>query len=351
MKGISVTPGVADSLALEDIEEPPGPPGGLVVRTIAVGICGTDMDIVGGGHAEAPKGENRLILGHESFGVVEEAPSGVGFAPGDHVVGIVRRPDPVPCPCCAAGNWDMCANGMYRERGIKGLHGFAATRFLLEPEFAVHVDPALGILGVLLEPASILAKAWRRADAMAQMNCRKPERALVTGAGPIGLLAALFGVQRGLDVHVLDRVTSGPKPALVEALGATYHTGTVADACNGADITIECTGVGDLAMEAIAASNRNGVVCLTGVSSSASTSEVDTAGFNRNLVLENDIVFGSVNANRSHYEHAARTISDAEPGWLAGLITRRVPLDTWRDAYTKHDGDVKTILMFDEPAR
>ena len=84
------------------------------------------------------------MLGHESLGEVIEAPPGSGFAAGDRVVGIVRRPDPVPCPACAAGEWDMCRNGRYTERGIKGLHGFGAERFRIEPEFAVKVDPALG---------------------------------------------------------------------------------------------------------------------------------------------------------------------------------------------------------------
>src|SRR5262249_28074457 len=102
----------------------------------------------------------RLVLGHESLGVVEAAPPGCGFAPGDLVVGIVRRPDPEPCPACAVGEWDMCRNGRYTERGIKERHGYGAERFRIEPDFAVKVDPALGVLGVLLEPASILAKAW-----------------------------------------------------------------------------------------------------------------------------------------------------------------------------------------------
>src|SRR6202043_1086195 len=105
-------------------------------------------------------GEPRLVLGHESLGEVEAAPRGCGVAPGDLVVGIVRRPDPEPCPACAGGEGDMCRNGRYPERGIKERHGYGAERFRIEPEFAVKVDPSLGILGVLLEPASILAKAW-----------------------------------------------------------------------------------------------------------------------------------------------------------------------------------------------
>ena len=151
-------------------------------------------------------GEQHLILGHESPGRVEQAPDGCGFVAGDLIVGIVCWPDPEPCIACAAGEWDMCRNGKYTERGIKERHGYGAERFRIEPEFAVKIDPALGILGVLLEPASILAKAWDHTDRIGQRSrAWAPRTLLVTGAGPIGLLAALMRSQRGLEVHVVDR--------------------------------------------------------------------------------------------------------------------------------------------------
>jgi threonine dehydrogenase-like Zn-dependent dehydrogenase len=239
----------------------------------------------------------------------------------------------------------MCLNGQFTERGINGLHGFAAGRFTIEPGFAVKVDSGLGPAGVLMEPASILAKAWRRIDSFSSLMCGSPTTVLVTGAGPIGLLAVLLGVQRGLDVHVLDRATSGPKPELVRSLGATYHSGGLKDALPGADITLECTGVGMLALEAIRSSGRNGIVCLTGVSASHQLS-VDAGAVNRDIVLENDIVFGSVNANRADYEAASRALAGADRAWLRRLITREVPLERWRQAYTKQEGDVKTVLRF-----
>ncbi|MBW3595531.1 MAG: glucose 1-dehydrogenase [Actinobacteria bacterium] len=348
MKAIAVEPGVADSVRVEDVETAPGPDDGLLVRTLAIGVCGTDAGIVAGSDGVAPPGEDRLIIGHESLGVVERAPDGSGFAPGDHVAGIVRRPDPVPCPCCARGEWDMCSNGRYRERGIKALHGFAATSFTVEPEFAVRVPPELGVTGVLVEPASIVAKAWRRIDDFVGRNCLEPSRVLVTGAGPIGLLAALLGAQRGFEVHVLDRVTSGPKPGLVEQLGARYHTTGVADACEGADITLECTGADQVTIDAIANSGRNGIVCLTGVSEGGYATEVDVGAINRSIVLDNDIVFGSVNANRSDYEAGIDALLRADETWRTGLITRSVPIDSATDAFTSQDGDVKTIVAFDE---
>src|SRR5690242_12546650 len=132
----------------------------MLVEAIALGVCGTDREIIAGDYGEAPEGEPRLILGHESLGRVLEAPGDSGFARGDHVVGIVRAPDPVPCPACATGNWDMCRNGQYTEHGIKGLHGFGAERWRIAPQHAVKVDKGLGLNAVLMEPTSVVAKAW-----------------------------------------------------------------------------------------------------------------------------------------------------------------------------------------------
>ena len=160
MRAITVSPGVANSARLEDVAPPPLSDGPILVRTLALGVCGTDREIVAGEYGWTPPGEQRLVLGHESLGRVEEAPAGSGFARGDLVVGVVRRPDPVPCPACAAGEWDMCRNGRYVERGIKERNGYGAEQFRIEPDFAIKIDPALGFLGVLVEPTSVVAKAW-----------------------------------------------------------------------------------------------------------------------------------------------------------------------------------------------
>ena len=172
---------------------------------------------------------------------------------------------------------------------------------------------------------------------------------LVTGAGPIGLLAALLGAQRGLDVHVLDQVTEGLKPDLVAALGATYHHGPVSETGIEPDVVIECTGVAPLIFDVMDHAGANGIVCLTGVSSAGRALSVDVGMLNRRLVLENDVVFGSVNANRRHYEAGAAALAQADPAWLSRLITRTVPLDQWREAYQRQPTDVKVVLSF-EPA-
>ncbi|HZU71762.1 MAG TPA: glucose 1-dehydrogenase [Acidimicrobiales bacterium] len=345
MQALTVEPGKAGSARLDHVDEPPESDGEVVVETLAIGVCGTDAEIVSGAYGWAPPGRDRLVLGHESLGRVRSAPSGSGLSAGDLVVGIVRRPDPVPCSACAVDQWDFCRNGQYTERGIKALDGYCSEIYRIQPKYAVKVDPGLGRLGVLLEPASVVAKAW---DQVMMVGGRqggwKATKALVTGAGPIGLLAALICRQAGLDVHVLDQVSDGPKPRLVAALGATYHTGTVEQAAADADVVIECTGVGQLVFDVMSHVAPGGVVCLTGVSSGGRELGVDAGTLNRNMVLENEAVVGSVNANRRHYEMGAAALAKADRDWLAGLITRRVPLEDWSDALERQPDDVKVVI-------
>jgi threonine dehydrogenase-like Zn-dependent dehydrogenase len=317
-----------------------------LVRTLAVGVCGTDIEILEGKYGFAPAGRDRLVLGHESLGAVIDAPAGSALKAGDLVVGIVRRPDPVPCRFCAVGEWDMCANGRYTERGIKERDGYCSDRFRLEPSFAVKVDAALGDLGVLLEPTSVVAKAWDHAERIGgRSRAWAPKTALITGAGPIGLLAALIGVQKGLDVHVFDRVAGGLKPQLVRDLGATYHSGDFGGLASLApDVIIECTGAPAVIAEVMTRSAASGVICLAGVSSGGYKINLDIGSINRGLVLENDAIFGSVNANRRHYEAAAAALAKADRAWLQRLITRRVPLSDWSTAVHRQRDDVKVIL-------
>jgi threonine dehydrogenase-like Zn-dependent dehydrogenase len=344
MRAITLQPGVKDSADLEEMPEPPAADGALLVDGIALGICGTDAEIVDGDYGEPPPGAERLVLGHESLGRVAEAPDGSGFMRGDLVVGIVRRPDPVPCASCAAGEWDFCRNGQYTERGIKALHGYGSERWRVEPEFAVKLDPGLGMLGVLMEPTTIVAKAWEQIDRVLTRATIEPERVLVTGAGPIGLLAALLARRRGYELTVLDRATDGPKPELVRDLGGTFHAGGVAELDPPADIIVEATGASQVVLDAMSHTGANGVVCLTGISSGGHDIGLDAGDLNRRIVLENDLVFGSVNANKRHYEAAAQALADADRSWLERLITRRVPLDRWREALTREEHDIKVVV-------
>jgi threonine dehydrogenase-like Zn-dependent dehydrogenase len=242
----------------------------------------------------------------------------------------------------------MCRNDRYTERGIKDRHGYGAERFRIEPEFAVKIDPDLGILGVLLEPTSIVAKAWDHTEAIGRRSrAWAPKTLLVTGAGPIGLLAAMMGVQRGLEAHVLDHNENGPKRTLVEGLGARFHVGTISD-LNGfePDVLMECTGVPTVIRDVLGATAPAGIVCLLGVTEPGHKRELDIGELNRTLVLDNDAIFGAVNANRLHFEMAVDALAHADKGWLSNLITRRVPLDRWSEALERRPGDMKVVIDF-----
>jgi threonine dehydrogenase-like Zn-dependent dehydrogenase len=191
------------SSRLEDIPDPPIHNGSLLVEAIAAGVCGTEIEIAQGKYGWAPPGKSRLVLGHESLGRVLDPGVASELKKGDLVIGIVRRPDPVPCPNCALGEWDMCRNGEYTERGIKQIDGFMSDRWRIEPDYAIKSDLTLGILGVLLEPTTVVAKAWEHVLAVGRRATWEPKTVLVTGAGPIGLLSALLAKELGFHVHVL----------------------------------------------------------------------------------------------------------------------------------------------------
>jgi glucose 1-dehydrogenase len=345
MKAVTVAPGKGDSALLDDVPEPDADLGTVMVECLAVGVCGTDVEIANGEYGWAPPGRDRLVLGHESLGRVID-PGRSGLEVGDHVVGIVRRPDGAPCPSCAVGEWDMCSNGGYTERGIKEIDGFMSERWRIEPDYAVRVDRGLGSLAVLLEPASVLAKAWEHILDIGHRTFWDPTSVLVVGAGPIGLLAALIGTQMGADVHVLDRATAGPKPRLVEQLGATYHSGPIGNIGLHPDVVVECTGSGDMVLQATQSAGPGGIICLTGVGGAAATPNDRFVGLATEMVLKNLVVFGTVNANRRHYYRAAKVLAAADPEWLGQLITRRVSPDDFADALRRRPDDIKVVLEF-----
>jgi glucose 1-dehydrogenase len=346
MRALTVIPLKSGSAQVVDVPDPEPADGELLVDGIALGVCGTDREIVNGDYGWAPPGEERLILGHESLGRVLQAPAGSGFAAGDLVVGVVRRPDPEPCPACARGQFDFCRNGKYTERGIKERHGYGSERWTVEADYAVKLDPSLESVGMLMEPTTIVAKAWDQIERIGNRAYFDPQRVLVTGAGPIGLLAALLAAQRGLEVHVLDRVRGGPKPQLVHGLDAHYHYTDVEKVATDLvpDIIIEATGAPEVVFDVMEHNAAYGIVCLTGVSPRGRNLTIDVGGFNRDLVLENDVVFGSVNANLDHYAQAAEALAKADRGWLERMISRRVPLEDFEQALETQPDDVKVVL-------
>ena len=345
MRAGTIEPGARNSLGLEDVPEPVRGEREVLVKTVAVGICGTDRELIEGDYGEAPAGQRRLVIGHESLGRVVEAPAGGGFAKGDLVVGIVRHPDPEPCANCAVGEWDMCRNGRYTEHGIKGLDGFAREIFSVEAGSLVKIKPELGFVGVLLEPATVLAKAWEHIERIGRRAKWAPRRLLVTGAGPVGLMGALMGVQRGLEVHLQDHNRDDPKPALAKRLAAAYHTSRPRLEF---DVEIECSGAPEAIAQMLEAAAPDRVVCLTGLSPGDHAQALQVAPFNQGMVLGNQVVFGSVNANRRHYEAAARALAMADKSFLENILVRKTPLKRWHEAYERRKGDVKTVLVFED---
>jgi threonine dehydrogenase-like Zn-dependent dehydrogenase len=345
MKALTIIPGKPNSASVQDVSEPTPCDGSISVRALELGICGTDFELIAADYGWPPPGSDHLILGHESLGRVEDSPQNSGFQKGDLIVGIVRRPDPVPCVACAIDEWDMCRNGKYTERGIKERNGFGSERWCIEPHFAVRLDPGLKDVGVLTEPASIVAKAWDHITRIGERAAWKPKTVLVTGAGPIGLLAALMGAQRGLEVHVLDRVEQGAKPELATGLGATYHTGPLKNMGFRPDVIIECTGAATVIVEAINQLGNDGILCLAGVSSHAHPISLDIGSIGRTMVLENGVIFGTVNANRRHYQMAQQALLNADHKWLSRLISRKEPLSNWQQALKRRPDDIKVVIQ------
>lgn len=346
-RALTVQPGIPKSLQLEEFRIPGPDRGSVLVRAKLLGVCGTDRDIIAGKYGTAPPGHKRLILGHESLGRVIDAPPDAPIAPGDFVIPIVRHPDPVPCDNCAVGEWDMCTNGQYTEHGIKALDGFGADYYRMAPEFLVKVDPSLGDVAVLTEPTTILAKAWDQIERIGRRAHWNPKRVLVTGAGPVGLLAALLAVQRRLEVHVLDHSSDGPKPTLARELGATYYSNGADELPKNFDIVVETTAAPEFMLGLLSHTDPNAIVCLLGVTEPGKPLPIDIGGVEEEFVLGNRVLFGSVNANRRHYEAAHRALGSAPRQWLERLITRRAPLAEWQTAFDREHHEIKTIIEFE----
>lgn len=353
MKAIVVKPGVKGSIHMRDMPDPKLKPDQVAVKMIRVGLCGTDAEISHGVYGQAPAGDEYLILGHENFGVVEEAGRKVkGFKAGDFVVATVRR----PCKCytCKAGQNDMCHEGAYQERGIMGRHGFMAEYYVESPQWLNTIPKNVAEIGVLLEPMSVVEKGIDHAFLLQQRLDWKPKTALVLGGGPIGLLAAAVLRARGLDTHVVGREPETDNRAqLAKKMGATYHSVAnqtlfdVKKEMPPIDIAIEATGVASVAFDGMQMLGRNGVLCLLSVTGGSKTAEQPIEKINQQLVLGNQVVFGSVNANPRHFAMGLRDFSTIErkwPGVLKQLITTRLPWEQYNNWFGQRGSGIKTTL-------
>ncbi|MBI2911398.1 MAG: glucose 1-dehydrogenase [Chloroflexi bacterium] len=353
VKAFVVTPGHPGSGRLVDVPQSALLPGQALVQVISVGLDGTDRELLQGKYGEAPSGDDYLIIGHESLGRVVAAPPGT--VPEDGlVVAIVRRPDPAPCRNCAAGEWDMCLNGRYTERGIKGAHGFLAERYVEEPQYLVSLPKDLAGVGVLLEPLSIVEKALDQIRRIQGRLVWEPRRALVLGAGTIGTFAASLLRLEGLEVYLYSKGDGGRGRQVAEQTGARFISAderrldhAIAAETGPIDIAVEATGYSPLAFEATDLVGPNGVVCLTGVSAGSRDLVIDSSHLNLEMVLENKLVFGTVNANRRHFEKGVldlQAIDRRWPGLLGQMITRRVPLGQLSPAELERPDDLKAVV-------
>lgn len=358
MRAVTVVPGKAHSLTVrDDIPEPPHDDERALVRVLETGVCGTDVEIESALYGEAPPGSPYLILGHENLGRVERAVDGSGLAKGDLVVSTVRRPCPELCRSCLEGQQDMCLTGHYLERGIKGLHGFMCERYAELPRHLIHVPPGLRPVAVLIEPLSFIEKGIEQALRIQQRLEWNPRTAVVLGAGPVGLLASLALRLRGLDVTLASRGPAESAAArLAEEAGIRYvSTRTTPveglSAVTGEiDLLFEGTGAAAVIVPAMKALGPDGVCVLASVTGGESKTEIDVAAWNRDIVLGNRVVLGTVNAGRRHFEAGVRDLATAEerfPGWLGQMITRRLPVAEARMAFEKGPSDIKSILRFE----
>ncbi|HZP74050.1 MAG TPA: alcohol dehydrogenase catalytic domain-containing protein [Gaiellaceae bacterium] len=341
MKALVVEPGVAHSTRIDDVAEPRGD--GVLVRVLEVGVCGTDREISEGLFGVAPDDRELLVMGHEVLGVVERP--GRGFERGELVAATVRR-SCHHCIACEQGAPDSCLTGDYSERGITRLDGFARELVLEDPDQLVRIPRMLGRLGVLAEPTSICTRAVRHVQAIGGRQPWQLRRALVTGAGAIGMLTTLLLRLAGVEVWVASLEASSP---IAEALGARYvriGDGPLAE-LGAFDLVVEAAGNAQLMVDSLGLLGRGGVACLLGIDGREQTVTLEGRVIGLDAVLENRVVFGSVNAHRQDWLAGVEELDRARerfPSVLEQLVALRVPLDRFAEAFAFRGGKATLVL-------
>ena len=383
MKAVAVFPGAREIKIVEHGEPRLSSPTEVKLRVLEVGVCGTDKEICAFEYGTPPKDSPYLLLGHESLSEVVEAGAGVErLKRGDLVVASVRRPCPhASCVACRMGRQDFCSTGDFTERGIKERHGYL-TEFVVDDEqYMTVLPPHLREVGVLIEPLTIAEKAltqvwqvqqrlpWWFAPGGGQAGQTPPppppaesaggrewlyHRAVVLGAGPVGLLGAMALVVAGFDTHVYSREpAAGDRARLVEAFGGKYVSAEthgveqLAEQVGGIDLVYEAAGASGLSFEVMKHLDTNGVFVFTGVPGRKAPVAVDTDLLMRNLVLRNQAVFGTVNAGRDAFEAAVRDLEIFHPRWpevVNSLITSRLPVEGYRDLLLGKAGGIKNVF-------
>ena len=359
MKAIAVIPGKPDSVHLRDVPKPKVtdiPNGrGVLVKILRVGVDGTDKEINAAEYGASPPGDDYLILGHESFGIVEEVgPNVTELRPGDYVVATVRRPGNSPYD--KIGMYDMTTDDVYYERGINLRHGYLTEYYVDDPEYIIKVPQGLKHVGVLLEPTSVIEKGITQAyEIQRRLRIWHPRRAAVLGAGTIGLLATVALRLRGLEVCTFGR----SKPPylnsdLLAGIRACYHSTQDVSLTDSAkehgpySLIFEATGFSPIVFEGMNILGKNGVLILSSVTGGGTSIEIPADMINLGFVLGNKVVVGTVNANREYFEIGVKDLCQAElewPGWLSKLLTHPIKgLEKYReliDTLTTAKGSIK----------
>ncbi len=369
MKAIAITPGTTEVNIVDRPEPKLSAPQEIKLRVLRVGICGTDREEVSGGRADAPPGQKDLVIGHEMFGQVEEVGSQVEVVkPGDFGCFTVRR-GCGHCPACLNNRSDMCSTGDYTERGIKQRDGYETELVVDESQYFVKVPREQVPMGVLSEPTSVAEKAID--EALAVQAARIPgvddpgkwlegKRVLVAGLGPIGLLAAVALRLRGAEVLGLDVVDADTlRPRILQQFGGKYVDGrqtkpsALDDAYGQIDMIFEATGIARVEFDLLGALGINGVYVLTGIPGGDRPLQLDGAALMRQLVLRNQVMIGSVNASKKHFEMAVEDLGKAYKTWgktMEQLITHVVPYANFADVLEKHpDNEIKAVIEWSKP--
>jgi glucose 1-dehydrogenase len=364
LKAIAIVPGTAGSHLVERTEPSITTQDEVKVRMIRVGICGTDRKEVSGDRAETPDGLKDLVIGHEMFGQVVSVGSSVTrVKPGDYAVFTVRR-GCGECACCLMNRADMCETGKYHERGIHGLDGYQTEQVVDREQYIVRVPAELEPVGVLMEPLSIVEKAIDEALRVQTVRCPDAatipdwlhgRRCLVAGLGPVGLLAAMILRLRGGEVYGLDVVDANTaRPKWLVGIGGRYIDGREVPAdqvkkkIGGMDFILDASGVAKLEFNLLDALARNGMYVLTGIPSGDRPLQIAGDELIRQLVLENQVMLGSVNAARGHFQMAADDLAQAHLRWgvqIAALITNRYSPDQFQGLMEQHQPDaIKEVI-------
>lgn len=371
MKAVAVFPGQREVRVIEQAEPRLASPTQARMRVLDVGVCGTDREICAFEYGTPPAGAPHLVIGHESLARVEEIGPGVTrVRPGDLVVTMVRRPCPHDhCGACPQGRQDFCFTGDFEERGIKGRHGFMTEQIVEDEQYLVPVPGELREVGVLVEPLTIAEKAliqlWDVQERLPWGCPHRPgknhghcRRALVLGAGPVGLLGAMALRARDFETIVYAREkTPNPKAQVAARIGASYVSSEdvppdqLEERFGAIDVVYEAAGASKVAFEVMGEMGANSVFIFTGVPGRKAPVPVDTDLLMRNLVLKNQIVYGTVNAGRDAFEAAVADVGEFLKRWpeaTRSLISGRHPVEKARELLLGRTGGIKHVLQFAE---